>query len=261
MSVLLQGLAPIQLERLADRLERPAISSDAEGIVRGMDLGPNHDAVTRELRVQLATRNPAILAIVLRAVAAERRAGTVSADQRLELVWTGPERDATATRETAVVVREMFQSAQTDVLVAGYALYNARSIFEPLAERMHGNSALRVRLVLNIAQEVGLTTEEEALRDFSRRMTRYHWPQDPFPAVYFDPRTFDARPERRAVMHAKCVLVDGRRSFLTSANLTEAAQVRNIELGVVINDATWCRAVIVQFDDLIARGLLKRLPA
>ena len=259
MNVLLAGLAPIQLERIADGLERPTFNGDVEAVLRGMELGPQSAAVAQELREYLAARTAAGLYTVLRAVAAERRAATQSADRRLELVWTGPERDGTATRDTAVVVRELFQSAETDVLVAGYALYNARAIFAPLAERMRVYPTLRVRLIVNVARGARGQNVDESLREFALRLRMYHWLAGPLPTVYYDPRAFDAKPECRAVMHAKCVLVDGKRSFLTSANLTEAAQVRNIELGVVINDATWCRAVAEQFDDLIAREALREL--
>jgi phosphatidylserine/phosphatidylglycerophosphate/cardiolipin synthase-like enzyme len=55
------------------------------------------------------------------------------------------------------------------------------------------------------------------------------------------------------------VVVDGKRCFLTSANFTEAAQARNIELGVVVNDSIWAKSVVNQFDDLIARGDLRQV--
>jgi phosphatidylserine/phosphatidylglycerophosphate/cardiolipin synthase-like enzyme len=196
---------------------------------------------------------------MLRAVAAERHAAMQKSDRRLELVWTGPERDATATRDTAVVVRELFQSAQRDVLVAGYALFNARPIFEPLADQMQARPSLRVRLFLNIARGDDMRSDDEITADFTRRFRTQHWPAGRLPEVYFDPRSLDRRADHRAVMHAKCVQVDDSRSFVTSANLTEAAQVRNIELGVVINDSVWCKGVRQQFDDLVARGELRRL--
>jgi phosphatidylserine/phosphatidylglycerophosphate/cardiolipin synthase-like enzyme len=52
-------------------------------------------------------------------------------------------------------------------------------------------------------------------------------------------------------------VVDKARTFITSANFTEAAHQRNIELGAVINDVPWARAVVRQFDDLVARHLVR----
>jgi len=259
MKVFLPGLAPVQLEKIADALERPAFNGDVEAVVSRLSLGIAATGVAESLTHWLSELSPVGVARALRAVAAERRDGRQAADRRLELVWTGPERDATATRDTAVVVRELFSSAETDVLVAGYALYNARSIFEPLADRMVTAPSIRVRVVVNITFDAQGPTIDATLSAFRNGFRKHHWPDAPLPAVYYDPRALNARPESRAVMHAKCVVVDGERCFLTSANLTEAAQGRNIELGVIVNDTVWCKGVIGQFDDLIARGDLRRL--
>ena len=38
----------------------------------------------------------------------------------------------------------------------------------------------------------------------------------------------------RPSLHAKCLIIDRREALITSANFTEAAQQRNVEVGVVI---------------------------
>lgn len=258
MNVILPGLAPVQLELIADALARPGFDGNVDGVIQALGVGVSAASTVAEVRSCLARSTVAGVASVLRAVAAERRGNSVMADKRLELVWTGPERDGTATRDTAIVVRELFQAAEHEVVVAGYALYNARRILQPLAERMHALPELRVRLIVNIASEQNVSAEQ-SLAGFAQRFKSRYWPKTRLPSVFYDSRAFDARPERRAVMHAKCVIVDGKRCFLGSANLTEAAQERNIELGVIINDAAWCGAVRVQFDDLIGSDVLTEL--
>ena len=59
--------------------------------------------------------------------------------------------------------------------------------------------------------------------------------------------------------HRGVVVVDGRWTLLTSANFTEAAQERNIEAGVVINDRRVAERMTRQFDQFVERGVLKRL--
>jgi len=255
----LSGLAPVQIERIADGLSRTGFAGDVDAIVRGMDLGDHAQPVCVGVRALLARMSPIMASEILSAIAIERRSARNQADRRLELVWTGPERDGTATRDTAVVVRELFRTAETDVLVAGYALYNASSIFEPLVQRMLERPNLRVRLVLNVSRGQDPHSEPDILHEFARRFRQHHWPDGPGPAVFYDPRSLEQKPELRAVMHAKCVAVDGTRIFVTSANLTPAAQTRNIELGVVINDSTWCRSATYIFDSLIVGGQLKQL--
>lgn len=259
MKVLFEGLAPIQLRKLADALLRPGFTDDVASLEAHAPIGQFPGSVATDLTKCLDNSTTHAAAFTLRALAAEREAGAFAADRRLELVWTGPERDGTATRDTAVVVRELFLSAERDVLVAGYALYNAREIFEPLCERMTQFSFMRVRVVLNIGHDGKSASPEAAIAAFRHSFLRHHWPSPVLPQVYFDPRALSADSSNRAVMHAKCVIIDGQRCFLTSANLTEAAQSRNIELGVVINDPHWCHGVSNQFDNLVARGSLRRL--
>ena len=80
------------------------------------------------------------------------------------------------------------------------------------------------------------------------------------PELFYDPRALSAEPGPKACLHAKCIVVDDRRAFITSANFTEAAQERNIESGVLVNDAHVARALRDQFESLVAAGLLKHAP-
>ena len=79
------------------------------------------------------------------------------------------------------------------------------------------------------------------------------------PEVYYDPRSLQAVGEESACLHAKCVVVDDARAFVTSANLTEAAQGRNIEAGVLLEDPLFARALRKQFESLVDRGYVRRL--
>lgn len=77
--------------------------------------------------------------------------------------------------------------------------------------------------------------------------------------MFYDPRALD--PEGPGgVLHAKAVVADDEAVFVTSANLTEAALDRNIELGVLVRDHAFALAVVGYFRSLIDRDLLKPLP-
>jgi cardiolipin synthase len=74
-----------------------------------------------------------------------------------------------------------------------------------------------------------------------------------------DPQALD--PEGPGgVLHAKAVVADDEAVFITSANLTEAALDRNIELGVLIRDRAFALAIGGYSRSLIERDLLKPLP-
>ena len=62
------------------------------------------------------------------------------------------------------------------------------------------------------------------------------------------------------VLHAKAVVADDEAVFVTSANLTEAALDRNIEVGLLIRDRALAATVSSHFQGLIDRELLRPLP-
>ena len=61
-------------------------------------------------------------------------------------------------------------------------------------------------------------------------------------------------------MHAKCVIIDGAEALVTSANFTEAAQERNIELGLLVDAQPVARRIEEHFMPLIGSRFLARLP-
>jgi len=79
------------------------------------------------------------------------------------------------------------------------------------------------------------------------------------PALFYDPRSLASGEGPRASLHAKCVVVDGVRASIGSANQTEAAQQRNIEIGVIVSGAI-AETLERHFDALIAGGHLQPLP-
>ena len=56
------------------------------------------------------------------------------------------------------------------------------------------------------------------------------------------------------------MIVDGREALVTSANFTEAAQERNIELGLLVDSAPVAERIERHFQGLIERDHLERLP-
>jgi phosphatidylserine/phosphatidylglycerophosphate/cardiolipin synthase-like enzyme len=76
--------------------------------------------------------------------------------------------------------------------------------------------------------------------------------------IYFDPRSLAIDAKRKAILHAKCVVIDGRTSFVSSANFTEAAQERNIEVGVLIRSSIVAERLINFFAALISTRAVRR---
>jgi len=176
----------------------------------------------------------------------------------IELVTSGPD-IAGMTRDTGVVLRELFAGADQRVLVVGFAVHQGREIFSTLADRMRQRPDLVARLCLDIRRAPGDTTRADSLlRRFAERFIRLEWPGPRMPDLFYDPRSLAEGEAHRASLHAKCVVVDGVRALIGSANLTEAAQLRNIEVGVVVSGLI-AAATERHFDALIAGGHLQPL--
>ena len=207
-----------------------------------------------------AGMRPDHLAVVAEAVLAARATRPV-ADDAVDLVWTGPEAAGIANRDTAVVVRELFAQATQSVVVAGFAVYQGRDVFRGLAERLVSCAGLHARLYLDVHRgHQDTSLESEVVRRFARRFVDQDWPAGfPLPEVYFDPRSLAADAVKRSSLHAKCVVVDRRVAFVTSANFTEAAQERNIEAGVVVRSPRFAARLADHFGALADAGLLRRL--
>jgi len=207
-----------------------------------------------------AGANLEIMGMMLSAVAADRRPRTLVNDA-VDLVTTGPEASGVTNRDTSVVVPELFANAQNSVLVVGYAVYQGHRVFSALADRMSERPGLRVRMFLDVQRPSGDTSmASEVVRRFAQRFVTTQWPPDrPLPKVYYYPPSLDTDPAKRAALHAKCVVVDEQVSFVSSANFTEAAQQKNIEVGLLVRSALIAERLTRHFNSLVEEGIVAPL--
>jgi phosphatidylserine/phosphatidylglycerophosphate/cardiolipin synthase-like enzyme len=179
---------------------------------------------------------------------------------RPDLVWSGPEVPGLHARDTRRVYEELLGSAERSVWASTYAFFDGPKAFEVLARRMDTTPDLRVTLLLNIQRKRGdATAAEQLVRKFADRFWGTDWPGSSRPTVYYDPRALELDGPA-GVLHAKAVVADDEAVFVTSANLTEAALDRNIEVGLLVRDRALAASVSGHFRRLIDRRLLHPLP-
>lgn len=177
-----------------------------------------------------------------------------------ELVWTGPESAVAASRDTAVVLEELFNSATRSVLVSTFVVHQGHRVFKALSDRMAAVPALQVQLFLHVGRAQRDTRyDSEILREFAEDFAR-HWPWSPRPRVFFDPRSLAQDEAMRATWHAKCVVIDDEVAFVTSANFTEWAQSRNVEAGVLVRNTHFARQLRHQFESLVQAKAVLEVP-
>lgn len=259
------------------RLNRPALVGLASALETGRLHAPFYESsltsyvpgalcreIVRELnQLQSMGATPNHIAYTLRLLAAERESSQDVRD-RIDLVWTGQEVVGSESRDTSVVVRELFSTAKTSVLISSFAIdkgKKARELFGVLAERMDANPELQVRMFLNVHRPYkSEDPDSKLLREFADTFRKEIWPGQRLPEVFHDPRSLARGTGEKASLHAKCVVVDEERLLVTSANFTEAAHERNIEAGVLLADPVAARAMRSQFETLVTQNILHRVP-
>ena len=176
-----------------------------------------------------------------------------------QLVWSGPE-TGDQLSDTRAVYEELFQSAKRSLWVVSYVYDDGPDVFRQLAQHLDTRPWLRVTLLLNIdryRREKKHRTKTVARR-FAKQFWNKGWPGKNRPRVYYDPRS--VRRDQVGKLHAKAVVADEERAFITSANLTPRAWDDNIELGLFVRDRALARKVVTHFRRLIKLGHLRRLP-
>ncbi|MBK5221557.1 MAG: hypothetical protein JJE52_01505 [Acidimicrobiia bacterium] len=175
------------------------------------------------------------LAVALESVQAAQRGADVPA---VEVVVTGPDSPAAPVRLTSEVVRQLIDQATHRVTLVSYAAYRMAAVIAAL------DAAVARGVTVNLILESAANLDGGGGAHAYAKYRTYHWPTD-------------RREPPDAKLHAKAVIIDSSDVLLTSANMTNAAYDKNIELGVLCRGGGVARQVQAHFDALISRGILE----
>lgn len=256
---ILRSLSDSSLNSLARAVQAGWLSGDSPESAFSSIAGENGAAVSTWLTtLHDLDFTPNQIAKTLESIVAGRqRERSIIPD----LVVSGPDVPGVPTSDTHAVVQTLFQEAQLEIILAGYAFHNGRLLFERLAEQKRLSPKLRIIFHVDVPRRAGDTsTPESIILRYADEFRTRHWPWRPFPEVFFDPRALNVDSHARASLHAKVVVVDRSKLFLTSANFTEAAQQRNVEMGLLSRSTHLAEQVASYFEGLRQSGHLQRLP-
>lgn len=234
-----------------DALERALAAGDSDAAVLG---AVPTDTYRERARALLRARDAASVdssALGL-ALAAARERERAARSEQVSIVWTGPETAAVPVRRTDQALLELIASARKRLIVVSFAVYKVPEVAAALiasAER-----GCQVAVVLESETESGgkVTFEmSQALgSEVAKHVTLYTWPAE------LRPKTGNGK---RASLHAKCAIADGERLLVSSANLTEYAFTKNMELGLLVEGGEVPRRVEAHLEALISARVLRRL--
>jgi cardiolipin synthase len=209
--------------------------------------------------MKAAEVSPQALGLALKASA--QVADHYTRSQQLELVWTGPS-SGIATRQTGQVVHEVIRAAQKQLWIVSFTVRDIDELKPPLFEALSKGVALN--LIMEDKQERdGSSMKAKTMASLAeiglaghKNLTSYIWP--PFMRQQKTNRA--SQIYLADSLHAKCLLADTHKVFITSANLTRTALNQNMELGVLITGGPHPKSLSQHFQQLIEKGILLALP-
>ena len=179
------------------------------------------DAVTSEFPSLSSKERVELLRLVLTAL-------TCNTEEKVEFVVTAPNSFAIKTRTTLGAINEVLESAQKSIIMTGYSVSEYVSDFldTVIAKSQKG---IVVRLYINkVDNQASL---EKLLRYKSRFLQIYNYTN---------------ADDKMSALHAKILSVDGKRTLISSANLSYHGMSGNIELGCLVES----EKIGKQMDDL-----------
>ncbi len=175
------------------------------------------------------------LAGILRGLVVAAKANSTD----LRAVWSGPTFDGDGDHTTSALAF-LIDEAQEDVFASTYSA-SLDSAFVAALWR-----AIARGVSVTVLVDSKLRDGETAAMLHKRLAGARFW-------------TYRAEPGVYAVQHSKVVVIDSRSVLVTSANLSVAAEERNLEAGVIIHDASFASKMRQRFDGLRAAGAIEDL--
>lgn len=170
-----------------------------------------------------------------------------TSSQHTEIVWTGPGTPSFPVRRIDQVLYDLINDAKKHVFLISFAAAHVERLTNTL--RKANDRGVMIRLLLESKEESDAQLSVSALTAFQgleKAAQIYTWP-------LANRRMNQAgRPGK---LHAKCALVDGC-ALISSANLTDDAFCRNMELGVLFRGGPMPQRLREHFDALIDQQVI-----
>jgi cardiolipin synthase len=168
-----------------------------------------------------------------------------------EIIWSGPPNGLFPVRRIDQVLYDLINQASERILLVTFAAHRIERLCSCLHSALSRNVSLT--LVLEAEQESEGQLSRDALSAFSSVSAAgcsiYYW------SIEQRARNAAGRPGK---LHAKCAVIDSS-AIIGSANLTEDAFNRNLEMGILLRDGSTPDRIFSHFNALINRGVFREI--
>jgi phosphatidylserine/phosphatidylglycerophosphate/cardiolipin synthase-like enzyme len=236
-------------QRLVENLANSDATTPLEAVIEPLLQISNKDVgwlLGKAFRSSTAIRRdqlPAVMSVIDSLVSTERISP--------EIIWSGPSNGLFPVRRIDQVLYDLINEASQRMLLVTFAAHR----IERLCSCIH-RALLRgvsLTLVLEAEQESEGQLSRDALSAFSSISAAgcriFYWP--------IDQRTRNAAG-KPGKLHAKCAVIDSS-AIIGSANLTDDAFNRNLEMGILLRGGPTPDQIFSHFNALIDRGVLREI--
>lgn len=250
----LVGKAPIQwMDTATATLKKLPSTTSLEVASASMPATNNADLanLTREvLRVGTARMSWEALAWTLETTSKVHQRWR--RDREIEFLWAGPSPpNQIPARRIDQVLYDLIAAAKHEIILVTFAAAKIERLARELL--IASNRGVYVRLILEFEEASEGQLSFDAIKAFLPDMLEatevYYWP------VERRDRNAAGRPGK---LHAKMAVIDGI-ALVSSANLTDDAFNRNLEIGAMIREPEFLLAAESHIASLIATGVLQRV--
>lgn len=173
------------------------------------------------------------------------------ADQHIELLWSGPSpTNQIPARRIDQALYDLIANAKHEILLVTFAAAKIERLTGELLKAIQ--RGVSVRLILEFEQSSEGQLSYDAIKAFPTALTStaeiYYWP------VEKRERNQAGRPGK---LHAKVAIADAT-ALISSANLTDDAFNRNLEVGIMVTNPDFLMSTKSYLESLIAETTLTR---
>ena len=167
----------------------------------------------------------------------------------MQLVWSGPLPEGIPIRDTEQVIIDLIENATHSLFISTFAVYQAKNVLQKITEAIE--RGIEVTILLETPESSHYKIKANPFKMLPKTILEHAniliWP--------FQKRIKNNKQDGGS-LHAKFVIQDNAQLFISSANLTESAFERNIELGVLIEDKKIIEGLRKHIEGLITGKVL-----
>lgn len=168
-----------------------------------------------------------------------------------EFIWSGPANGRFPIRRIDQVLYDLIQAAKRQIFLISFAAYRIDHLCNQLSQAM--DRGVQVVMLLENEQQSEGQLSADAIRAFENlplsNIKLLYWP------TAKRERNQAGRPGK---LHAKAAIVDDV-AVISSANLTDDAFNRNMELGILLKDREEVLKLVKHFEELERWGTLRQM--